>query len=166
MKNINMTPDKLMSNLRSVDELKVVNITGFKILVSQQSDEVGLIFIVDGNEYVAPLNHLESISASYHINGFANNAHIPDIYASYIHLVKSLGFTLTHAILESKHGDVTYGRLVWKDAEGKLFTQMATPGDVFIFAQKFNITPGIVVTLLEDMCTIDEWPYHYDVDEW
>jgi len=166
MKDINLNSEEMMSKLRSVDELKVIGITGFKIIVSPQTDEVGLVFVANNNEYVIPLNHLESITASYYINGFAKQAHIPDIYATYMHLAKSLGFVLTHAILESKHGDVVYGRLVWKDTEGKLFTQIVTPGDVFVFANTHGITPGVVTALLEDMCTIDEWPYHYDVDEW
>lgn len=166
MKDINLTSDEMMSKLRSVDELKVIGITGFKIIVAPQSDETGLVFVANNTEYVIPLNHLESITASYYINGFAKNAHIPDIYAAYMHLVRSLGFTLIHAILESKHGDVIYGRLIWKDVEGKLFTQIVTPGDVFVFSHTLGITPGVVTALLEDMYTIDEWPYYYDVDEW
>lgn len=166
MKNINLTSDEMMENLRSVDELKVVDITGFKIIVSPHTEEVGLVFVANSTEYIVPINHLESITASYYINEFAKHAHVPDIYAAYTHLTRSLGFTLTHAILEAKYGDVTYGRLVWKDAEGKLFTQVATPGDIFIFARIFGIVPGVVTALLEDMDTIDEWAYHYDVDEW
>jgi len=166
MKEVHMKSDEMLSKLRSVDELKVISITGFKIIVSPQSEEIGLVFVVNNTEYVIPINQLESVSASYHINGFAKDAHIPDIYASYFHLAKSIGMTLTHAILEAKHGDVTYGRLVWKDSEGKLFSQIVTPGDVFLFAHCLGITPGVVTALLEDMCTLDDWPYHYDVDEW
>lgn len=166
MKNINLTLDEMMAKLRSVDELKVVEITGFKIIISPQTEDAGLVFMANNTEYVIFINHLESVTASYHINGFAKNSHIPDVYTAYIHLIKSLGFSLTHAILESKHGDAIYGRLVWKDAEGKLFTQIVTPGDVFIFAHEMGIKPGIITTLLEDMSAIDEWPYHYDVDEW
>jgi len=166
MKTIRLSSDEMLAKLRPVDDLKVVDINEYRIIISPDTMEACLVFKVYENEYILPIHNLESVVASYHIHGFAKNAHIPDVYSNYMHLMRETGFTLNKAILEAKHGDVVYGRLVWKDAEGKLVSQVVTPGDVFIFAQDLNIKPGIVSTLIEEMPTIDEWPYHYDIEDY
>ena len=166
MKTIKLSSEDILAKLRPVEDLKVVDITEYKILVSPDSMESCLVFKVHENEYILHINNLESVTISYHIHGFAKNSHIPDVYSNYIHIMRETGFTLHKAIIESKHGDVVYGRLVWKDTEGKLASQVVTPGDIFIFAQDLGVKVGIVSALIEDMPLIDEWPYHYNIEDY
>jgi hypothetical protein len=166
MKDIHFKSEELLSQLRSIEELKVVTVDEFKIIFSPETGETGLILTANDTDYVLPINNLESVVTSYYINGFAKHAHVPDIYAAYMHLTKSFGFELKHAIVESKCGDISYGRLIWKDGESKLFTQVVTPGDVFVFAHMFGIKPGIVESLLEDMSTPEDWSSSYDIEDW
>lgn len=166
MKDKSYKAEDLTNNLRSIEELKVIPIGNYKIVLSNESDDAGLVFEVDGTDYILPINKLESITASFHLNAFSEKAHIHDIYASYVNFTKVMHLQMSQVIIESKHGDMVYARIIWKDNESKLFTQVTTACDAFILSHLSKAKIGIVTALLEELEAFTDWPYSYDVDDW
>ncbi|MBS1722305.1 MAG: hypothetical protein JSS66_04775 [Armatimonadetes bacterium] len=167
MKERKYNKGELEAELRDINDLKVVTIERFYAVCAREVDETILVLVIEGEGYVVPITSVEGTQISFHCNGFGRRAHIPDVYAAYMHLAQKVcRMTLAQTVIESKHGDVYYARAIWKDNEGKSFTQVLSVVDACILSSLSDVRLGIVNSLFEGLHPVDDWPYQYDIEEW
>lgn len=166
MKEKKITHDKLNANLKPIHELETVPLRFAKVLLSPDGEETLLLLEAEGKQYVFPVSRLEASSVIYHVNGFAERSHIPNIFMVYLKTMKSLRMSLMSVTLESKSGDATYARMVWQDSQHKSVAQVVSVGDAVNIAILSKTPMRIVRAMLEQLCPIDDWPYLDEIEDW
>jgi bifunctional DNase/RNase len=81
-----------------------------------------------------PLNNMESTMLTYIQSGCHENTLINTIYDIYLSTMTGLQNKLEAGVIESKVGDIFYGRLKWVNKKGENFFIKCTAGDAIILA--------------------------------
>jgi bifunctional DNase/RNase len=160
----NSQPEEV--NLDSVLDIKTLECVTLKVQkMVYTSDGPSVLLEGGGKTYVFDLNDAEATLMSYIAAGCSSKTHLPTIYDLFGKTMTDLGAKLERAVIESKVGDVFYGRLVWRDPKNRVLTTLCCVADAITLSLMLKAQLEAVKNVLEEMTDLDDWPYADHIDE-
>jgi len=149
----NHVPDdnEMLRNLKSTDDLELLEINFYKVTVDQQEGQaVGLYTGIDkiiGIDF----NSIEGTMLTFAVSGCFENSHIRTIYQLYLETMNLVKFKLEKVVIESKRGDMLYARLHWEDHKSRKVFKICSAGDATVLAIMSNSPIFVVKSVYQEM---------------
>lgn len=129
-----MDEDDILRNLKSTSDLDLIEIYFYKITVDQ-NEGLAIALFESPNKIIGfELNAIEGTMFTFSVSGCVEYSHIKTIYQLYIETMNLVKFKLDKVIIESKKGDVIYGRLFWVDDKNRKIFKVCSAGDALVLA--------------------------------
>lgn len=146
-----MEQDDILRNLKPISELELIDINFYKITVDQ-SEGIAIALFESPDKIIGfELNSIEGTMFTFAVSGCVEYSHLRTIYQLYLETMNLVKFKLDKVIIESKKGDVIYGRLFWVDNNNKKIFKVCSAGDAIVLATLQKCPIKIVKNVLELM---------------
>lgn len=159
-----ITSQSLAEKLQPITDLEPVPLKVQKMLLTPQ----GVMLLLDAmdTEYVYPLNQFEAAAVSFVASGCNKHSHVPMIYDHFLGTLRNLDVEVMRCVIESKHGDVAYARMVCQDRHHRLMTTPLSVADAVIISMHTG-KPLLAVKAAIEQFTVfsEDWMHSDDIDE-
>jgi len=146
-----MDQDDILRNLKPNTDLELVDIFFYKITVDQHEGLAIALFEAPDKIIGFELNSIEGTMFTFAVSGCVEYSHIRSIYQLYVDTMKLVNFKLDKVIIESKKGDVIYGRLFWTDDKNRKIYKLCSAGDALVLATLEKCQIKIIKNVLDIM---------------
>lgn len=146
-----MDQDDILRNLKPVSDLDLIDIYFYKITVDQHEGLAIALFEAPDKIIGFELNSIEGTMFTFAVSGCVEYSHVRSIYQLYIETMKLVKFNLDKVIIESKKGDVIYGRLFWTDDKNRKIFKVCSAGDALVLATLEKCPIKIIKSVLDNM---------------
>ena len=142
---------------KSADEMTEFDLLDIRLdrMFLGPNGDAMVLLVAEGKQVAYTLNSIESTILIYVQNNCNESSHIDNIYNIYNNTMKGLGNKLEAGIIESKVGDVLYGRIKWVNSKGEPFYLKCSVGDALILATMNKSKIYIIRKVLDDMENVD-----------
>jgi len=153
-----------LAKLRTAEELECVDMKLTKILYGQ-GEGCFAIFETDTKTIGLPLNSFEGTMVSFAHAGCINFSHIKTIHQLFLGFLDDIGARVESALIESKHGDIIYAQLAFRDRKNRRIFAQVSYADALIVSILTKCDFKIVRKVLDKLEDFNEWTYQNEITD-
>jgi len=148
---------EFLRNLNPTSDLELIEIDFYKVTVDQHEGQVICLFSSPDKILGVELNSIEGTMLTFTASDCSENSHLRTIYHLYTETMQLCKFTLEKVIIESKRGDMLYGRLHWVDEKKRKILKVCSAGDAIVLAIMSNVKIYMVKSVYDEMDDYSEY---------
>jgi bifunctional DNase/RNase len=144
-----------LKNLQSVKNLEHLTLNLEKQILTPH----GAFAVAVSNEkrVAFPLSAAEGTILTYVMSGCAKRAHVEGPHQTLLSVLNNLGMSIVSITIESKHGDMSYARMMWTDRRKRAkFFRIISVGDALVYSLLANTPITILRRVLDDLEDVDD----------
>jgi bifunctional DNase/RNase len=154
-----------LNNLSNPLELERIKLKYNNLLYHVMTEQVVVVLDADSKSIACPLSEFEGAMMSFVCLGCSINSHIKTIHQMYLGLLSETGSRLESAVVESKHGDVLYTTLEFRDKNNDRFRTISSFTDAIILTALAGADLYILKKVADEMEDFTSWTHYQKISD-